>query len=70
MGPRNRKTGLARLEKTHSSPATLPDLQAQGQNSGPKESMSVIASGRILMFTGKLIRTRSQRNVCKFCGQL
>jgi hypothetical protein len=31
------------MEKVHPSAATLPDLQAQGQNSRPKESMRVTA---------------------------
>jgi hypothetical protein len=44
MAARNGKTGLAGLEKTHPSPATLPDLQTQGQNSRWKDSMSEIAS--------------------------
>jgi hypothetical protein len=43
MAARNRKTRLATLEKTYSSPATLPDLQAPGQKSRSKDSMSEIA---------------------------
>src|SRR6266478_1504481 len=44
MAARNRKTRLATLEKTYPSPATLPDLQAPGQKSRSKDSMSEIDS--------------------------
>jgi hypothetical protein len=40
VAARNRKTRLASLEKTDSSPATLPHLQAQDQKSGSRESIN------------------------------
>lgn len=43
MAARNRKTRLAALEKTDPSPETLPDLQAPGQKTRSKDSMSEIA---------------------------
>jgi hypothetical protein len=42
MAARDRKTGLAALEKTPPSPATLPDMQAPGEKSRSKDSMSEI----------------------------
>jgi hypothetical protein len=49
MAARNRKPRLATLEKTYPSPATLPDLQAAGQKSRSKDSMSEIACLRQLL---------------------
>jgi len=40
VAARNRKTRLASLEKTHSSPATLSHLQAQDQKSGSRKSVA------------------------------
>src|ERR1700741_1808781 len=48
MAARNRKTGLAALEKTPPPPATLPDLQAQGQRSRSRDSMSEVGRFRQL----------------------
>jgi hypothetical protein len=62
MAARNRKTRLAALEKTDPSPATLPALQAQAQNSrskdsiGPRDSHSFILGKQAPMCDGLIER--------------